>query len=313
VADSAIGWTDKVWNPTTGCDKVSPGCGLPLAGAQGEPHGTCYALTLARRLKAMGNPKYQRDGDPRTSGPGFGLTEHPDTLDLPLRWRKPQMVFVNSMSDLFHPKVSDQFIVEVFARMWWAPQHTFQVLTKRPARLAGVLARVEDALRGRAEHLSLVDCPTPLPWPLPNVWLGTSVEDQQRAEERIPRLWAAPAAVRWISAEPLLSPVELEFVRHFDPGPYCGCDPVWGVHEPSCGCEPGRHWGLHWIVVGGESGPGYRPMDMPAALHLIEQCKAAGVPVFVKQDSGPRSGQQGRFPDDVWALKQYPQHAGAPA
>jgi protein gp37 len=119
---TAIEWTDATWNPTTGCDRVSPGC------------ANCYALTLAARLKAMGQPRYQRDGDPRTSGPGFGLTLHPDKLDEPLRWRKPRMVFVNSMSDLFHEEVPFDFIAKVFDVMARAPQHTFQVLTKRPER-----------------------------------------------------------------------------------------------------------------------------------------------------------------------------------
>jgi protein gp37 len=117
---SAIEWTEATWNPVTGCDRVSPGC------------DHCYALTLAARLKAMGSPKYQEDGDPRTSGPGFGVTLHPDELAVPRRWRRPRHVFVNSMSDLFHPRVPVGFIADVFAVMAETPQHTYQVLTKRP-------------------------------------------------------------------------------------------------------------------------------------------------------------------------------------
>jgi protein gp37 len=125
---TTIEWTEETWNPVTGCDRISPGC------------DHCYALTMAGRLKAMGQPKYQRDGDPRTSGPGFGLTVHPDTLDAPLRWRKPRRVFVNSMSDLFHPEVPDEFVLAVWAVMEAAPQHTFQILTKRPQRMASLMS-----------------------------------------------------------------------------------------------------------------------------------------------------------------------------
>ncbi len=126
--NSKIEWTEASWNPVTGCDRVSAGC----------QH--CYALTLAARLKAMGNPRYQHDSDPRTSGPGFGVTLHPDKLDQPYHWRAPRRIFVNSMSDLFHPKVPDQFIVEVFVAMAVASQHTYQVLTKRPRRMRALLA-----------------------------------------------------------------------------------------------------------------------------------------------------------------------------
>src|SRR4051812_35877698 len=127
---SAIEWTEATWNPTTGCDRVSKGC------------DNCYAMTLAKRLKAMGQPRYQRDGDPRTSGPGFGLTVHPDVLGLPLTWKRPRLVFVNSMSDLFHAQVPFDFVQQAFAVMAAAPQHTFQVLTKRARRLR----RLADAL-----------------------------------------------------------------------------------------------------------------------------------------------------------------------
>src|SRR5918996_720578 len=175
---SAIEWTSATWNPTTGCDQVSRGC------------DNCYALTLAKRLRAAGNPRYQHDGNPRTSGPGFGLTLHPDKLDQPLRWRRSRLVFVNSMSDLFHHDVPEAFIRRVFDVMGKAGQHQFQVLTKRPGRMASVVRRVQ-------------------PEPLPNVWLGTSVEDQRWARVRIPKLLETPAAVRFLSCEPLLGPVDL--------------------------------------------------------------------------------------------------------
>ena len=250
-----ISWTNKTWNPTTGCDQISPGC------------DHCYALTLSKRLKAMGSAAYQRDGDPRTSGPGFGLTLHPDRLDQPLRWRKPRRIFVNSMSDLFHDQVPDAFIARVFAVMAAAPQHTFQILTKRHARMRSLLSHdrwlVQVADAGAPYGL---DLPTLLDrqWPLPNVWLGVSAEDQKWANIRIPALLDTPAAVRFLSAEPLLGPINLHAWPHGDPA------------------EDGFHR-LDWVIAGGESGPGARPMDVAWAWDLLNQCDAAGVPFFLKQ------------------------------
>ncbi|WP_020498627.1 DUF5131 family protein [Sciscionella marina] len=163
------------WNPTSGCDTVSPGC------------ERCYALIFAKRLKAMGNPGYQHDGDPRTSGPGFALTLHPDRLDRPLRWRTPQLVFVDSMSDLFHPRVPDDFVAAVLDTMRRAERHTFFTLTKRPARMAHLLNRLR-------------------PEPLPNAWWGTTVEDNDHTR-RCARLLATPASVRFLSLQPLLGPL----------------------------------------------------------------------------------------------------------
>lgn len=167
---SAIEWTEETWNPTTGCDRISLGC------------DNCYALTLAKRLKAMGSTKYQKDGDPRTSGPGFGVSVHESDLELPLRWREPRLVFVNSMSDLFHARVPVNFVQRVFDIMAATPQHTYQVLTKRATRL--------ERLAGR------------LPWS-PNVWMGVSVESALQLD-RVDSLRAVPASIRFISAEPLL-------------------------------------------------------------------------------------------------------------
>jgi protein gp37 len=242
---TTIEWTEQTWNPTTGCDRISPGC------------DNCYALTMAKRLKGMeqargaANPKYQNDGDPRTSGPGFGITGHPDTLTEPLRWKKPRRVFVNSMSDLFHARVTTDLITQVWRTMQATPQHTYQVLTKRASRLAPVLTKVYAEL-GITE-------------PLPNVWLGVSVESQKYADLRIPALLAAPAAVRFLSCEPLLGPVTL--ANH-----WIGADP-YRRDEPSIG----------WVIVGGESGPGARPMDPDWASDLVGQCQEAGAAVFVKQ------------------------------
>lgn len=252
---SHIEWTDATWNPTTGCDRVSPGC------------DNCYALTMAKRLKGMGNPKYQNDGDPRTSGPGFGITTHTDLLYAPFGWKKPRRVFVNSMSDLFHARVPREFVLEVWRVMAQTPQHTYQILTKRPDRMARVVGELCDQL-----------------WVLPNVWLGTSVEDEKRAEERTGHLYETPAAVRFLSLEPLLGPVNLPFVTKVN-GCTCYGGSLPGIgHEPGCGSEPGSGWGnLHWVIVGGESGPGARPMDIEWARSVVVQCQDAKVPVFVKQ------------------------------
>ena len=234
-AGTGIEWTEATWNPTTGCDRTSPGC------------ERCYALTLAKRLKAMGQPKYQRDGDPRTSGPGFGLTLHPDALNLPASWASPRLVFVDSMSDLFHPSVPSPFIRQTFEVMAGTPRHTYQVLTKRSDRLAELAGE--------------------LPWP-PNVWMGVSVETD-RYLFRVRHLVAVPAAVRFLSLEPLLGPL------------------------PSLELE-----GVHWVIVGGESGPKSRSMDPAWARDVKDRCVRAGVPFFFKQWGGrtPKSG--GRLLDE---------------
>lgn len=179
MAPSKIEWTDVTWNPMTGCSKISPGC------------KNCYAERMAARLQAMGQPRYAN---------GFKPTFHPDALGEPLNWKKPRMAFVGSMTDLLHEDFTDEQIGSVFSVIALCALmkrgHIFQVLTKRPERLAELL------LRYREEHPST-------PWPLPNLWLGTSAEDQQRADERIPHLLAVPAAVRFLSCEPLLGPVDL--------------------------------------------------------------------------------------------------------
>lgn len=241
---TAIEWTDETWNPTTGCDRISPGC------------DNCYALTMAARLKGMGQAKYQNDGHPRTSGPGFALTEHHDALDAPLHWRKPRKVFVNSMSDLFHQDATDEFIAQVFAVMAVTPQHTYQVLTKRPQRMADLLNTqrfwgdvahagggmdIATMLAGVARwHYSKQGAAT-----IPNVWLGTSIENDRYAF-RADHLRRTPAAVRFISAEPLLGPL------------------------PSLDLE-----GIDWLIVGGESGPGCRPIEAEWVRDLRDRCNPA--------------------------------------
>ncbi len=234
MADTEIGWTEKVWNPTTGCDRVSPGC------------DNCYALTMAKRLKGMGSAKYQTNGDPRTSGPGFGLALHPDALDLPKSWRKGRKIFVNSMSDLFHARVPLSFQQDVFQVMAETPQHTYQVLTKRSL-----------LLRRRAEHLV---------WPS-NVWMGVSVETEEYLG-RIDHLRDVPAAVRFVSAEPLL------------------------------GGLPGLNLdGIHWVITGGESGPGARPVEQNWVRGIRDACISSEVAFFHKQWGGVRPKANGRTLD----------------
>lgn len=230
---SSIEWTEATWNPTTGCDRISPGC------------DNCYALALAKRLKAMGNGKYQLDGDPRTSGPGFGVTEHEEALSIPFGWRSPRTVFVNSMSDLWHAHVSTGFIERVFSVMASTPQHTYQLLTKRPLRVA----RMADYL----------------PWPS-NVWMGVSVESQAMAW-RVDKLRQVPAAVRFVSAEPLLEAVTLDLS------------------------------GISWVIAGGESGPKHRALNEVWVRGLRDQCQESETAFFFKQWGGHRPKSGGRSLD----------------
>lgn len=282
MSDTAIEWTEKTWNPTTGCDQVSPGC------------DNCYALTLAKRLKGMGAEKYQKDGNPQTSGPGFGITEHPDALMIPLSWRKPQKVFVNSMSDLFHKGVSDEFIAKVFAVMAATPRHTYQVLTKRHGRMRSLLS--SDAFRQQVQRRIASVGNDPYvdrhwkAWPLPNVWLGVSVENQEWADIRVPALVETPAAVRFLSCEPLLGPVD---VSRWLPRPLCdSCEADMGA--PMCNTCYADFKSNHvgWVIAGGESGAGFRPVEQEWVRSLRDQCVTSGVPFLFKQWGGrtPKSG-----------------------
>jgi protein gp37 len=257
---TSIEWCDTTWNPTTGCDRISAGC------------DNCYALTMARRLKAMGSAKYQRDGDPRTSGPGFGLSVHEDALTMPLRWRKPRKVFVNSTSDLFHDKVPTGFIADVFAVMAATPHHTYQVLTKRPGRMRSLLARPDFEAVTCDRWLSFARCGSDWVWPLPNVWLGCSVEDQKWANVRIPLLLDTPAVVRFVSCEPLLGPVDLQAADK----------------------DALVDGGLDWIIIGGESGRGARRMELAWAASLVEQGhRHPAGRVFVKQLGSAQGSHKG--------------------
>jgi protein gp37 len=220
---SQIEWTESTWNPVTGCTKVSRGC------------ANCYAERMARRLQAMGQANYRN---------GFRVTTHEHALDLPLGWRRPQTVFVNSMSDLFHEDVPLEFIRRVFDVMERADWHLFQVLTKRAERLAELAPL--------------------LPWPR-NVWMGVTVESADYVG-RIDHLQGVPAAVRFLSLEPLL-------------GPLAGLDLA----------------GIDWAIVGGESGPGSRPMAEAWAVDIRDQCRRAGVAFFFKQWGGVNKKKAGRL------------------
>lgn len=282
-----IEWTDATWNPVTGCTKVSEGC------------DHCYAETIAHRF--AGTKAYPN---------GFDVTLRPERLDQPLRWQRPRQIFVNSMSDLFHKDVPDEYIARVFAVMALAPQHTFQILTKRPGRMRsfvqdnckcgrhGARAHVRSAMawavsRANPDRIPGVpddaeDRVLRVDWPLPNVWLGTSVENQKWADVRVPLLLDTPAAVRFLSCEPLLGPVDLTPWQwcNRDGGDYKGagssryCRLHLG-HEGACRTAILKQ--LDWVIVGGESGPGARPMHPEWARSLRDQCTAAGVPFLFKQ------------------------------
>ena len=222
---SSIEWTESTWNPVTGCTKISPGC------------AHCYATRMAKRLQAMGQPRYRN---------GFRVTLQPDVVELPLRWRRPRMIFVNSMSDLFHKDVPAEFIARCFAVMERASWHTFQVLTKRPER---ALQLAPD-----------------LPWPK-NVWMGTTVESAGFVH-RVKLLTQIPAHVRFLSLEPLLGPI------------------------PNLPLE-----GIHWVIVGGESGPGARRIEASWVLQIRDRCLSQGVPFFFKQWGGQNKKKSGRILD----------------
>ncbi len=344
MADNTpIEWTDATWNPITGCAIVSPGCtncyAMKLAGTRLKHHESRAGLT--RDSKA--GPVWT--GEVRFNG---------DWLYQPLLWKRPRRIFVCAHGDLFAEGVPDDWIDQVFAVMSQARQHTFQVLTKRPERMREYLTRWMLNHHLMKAVLQLAEPPAPAPGyfphlPLPNVWLGVSVEDQKRAEERIPILLDTPAAVRWISAEPLLGPLDLgrwtataevtckachqsfwlhdaNPCKHEDGGgwtlacPHCGgcrCKPAWTEADArAMDMEPpsdwidrkvGRFTKVHptirltslidWVVVGGESGPGARPMQPEWAESLRDQCASAGVPFLFKQwgSHKPTSDCNGRY------------------
>lgn len=283
---SKIEWTDATWNPIRGCSRVSPGC------------VNCYAERTANRFKAPGKP-YEglvkiTNGHPQWTGEVRFVEEH---LRDPLSWLKPRMIFANSMSDLFHERLDPQVIARIFAVMAWAWWHKFQVLTKRPIVMQRLLsmqafwdlvANFMEKMQGGCyanEPAETINGRGPDPdiinkirygkgHPLPNVWLGVSVENQQYAEERIPLLLQTPAAVRWLSIEPLLGPVDLDrWIGN------CEMIETDGKSCPSCIADQQ----IHWVVVGGESQSGARPMHPEWPRLLRDQCEYAGIPFLFKQ------------------------------
>lgn len=226
MSTSKIEWTESTWNPVTGCTKISTGC----------KH--CYAERMAKRLHAMGVENYRN---------GFEVACHPDSLKIPYKWKKPQMIFVNSMSDLFHNEVRSNFIEEVFFTMNETPWHTYQVLTKRAGRMKVLSKRLK--------------------W-TPNIWMGVTVETAD-FYKRIDDLRQVPAAVRFLSLEPLLGPL------------------------PNLNLD-----GINWVIVGGESGPGARPMNPEWVTDIRDQCLAANVPFFFKQWGGVQKKKAGRELDN---------------
>lgn len=276
-----IEWTNKTWNPIVGCSKVSPGC------------ANCYAERMAVRLQAMDKPGYHEVVNERGHWTG-NVNLRYDILDAPLRWRKPAMVFVNSMSDLFHPAVPFEFIDRIFAVMGRSQQHTFQILTKRPELMLQYLQ--SDPYRRILDEANDLDAKFWIPaanlgtgisdparMPLPNVWLGVSVESQAAADVRIPLLIRTPAAVRFVSAEPLLGPLDLlRWTSHNLHSIRCNGGLTFhelgkGETFTKCTCH------LNWVIAGGESGPSARPMHPDWARALRDQCQEAHVPFFFKQ------------------------------
>lgn len=278
---TGIEWTDRTWNPIRGCSRVSEGC------------RNCYAERQAARFVKPGQAFHgfakvvaprdslDRVGRRRNGWTGkVELIEH--KLREPLSWRKPAKVFVNSMSDLFHEGLPDRDIDRILLVMEQAHRHTYQILTKRPEVMRGYMAERFGPAGSRAPH------------PPPNVWLGVSAENQAAADERIPILLRTPAAVRFVSCEPLLGPISLQ--------------PWFGVCDHNCEAEiPGRHWSwcpadrppLNWVIVGGESGPGARGCHLGWIRSIVNDCRTADLPVFVKQlGAQPRSATQWILPRD---------------
>lgn len=286
--NSKIEWCDATWNPVRGCTKVSEGC------------RNCYAETFAERWRGIPGHPFEQ---------GFDLKLVPEKLLEPLKWKKSKRIFVNSMSDLFHKDVPDEYIDKVFAVMALSPHHTFQILTKRPERMKQYVTELElrcrvfGGIRGASaygiyqlverwdsnfrggefagilnkawmDNRDLVDR---VGFPLPNVWLGTSVENQKAADERIPMLLMTPASVRYLSCEPLLGPVDLENIKF-----YTGPDGWLSAFNEGAYPELGK---IDWVIAGAESGHGARPMDLNWVRTLRDQTKAAGASFFFKQDA----------------------------
>ncbi len=276
--DSKIEWTDATWNPVTGCTKMSPGC------------DHCYAETFAERWRGIKGHHFEQ---------GFDVRLRPERLEIPLHWKRPRRIFVNSMSDVFHESVPSGFIACMFAVMAATPQHTYQVLTKRHGRMRSLLNSDEFAIKSACAALSKgLDVAEGAPWPLPNVWLGVSTENQKWANIRIPALLDTPAAVRFVSAEPLLGPIRMRASLL-----------VGRILDPPDG--------IGWVIGGGESGPGARPCEIDWLRSLRDQCIDAGVPVFIKQlgsvlghrlDAGSKGGDWSAWPEDL-RIREFPRIA----
>lgn len=267
---TTIEWTNATWNPVRGCAIVSKGC------------TNCYAMRQAHRFSAPGRAyaglTQLTKGGPVWTGK---VSLHPELLDQPLRWKKPLRIFVNSMSDLFHEDVPDDFIAQVWFTMASAQQHTFQILTKRPQRMLEWISRHGQAAVFAGETPEWQDAMKRHGWPLRNVWLGVSVEDQASADERIPLLLQTPAAVRWISAEPLLGPIDLTNLQPPNIGAVFNAKIGYAFPLPRH--DPQRVERLNWVVAGGESGPGARPMHPDWVRSLRDQCAATCSAFFFKQ------------------------------
>jgi protein gp37 len=300
VSKTSIEWTEMTWNPIVGCSIVSPGC------------TNCYAMKMAARIEAMGNQPQYAGTTKKVKGNAVWtgkLAQAPDSvLTAPLRRKKPTTYFVNSMGDLFHEDCPDEWIDRVFAVMALSPRHTFQILTKRASRMQRYLEQIDNEDTDLFERVAdagarmmedgdnVHDCLLNMNWPLPNVWLGVSTERQQQADERIPLLLETPSAIRFISAEPLLGPIDLRQIKlsddRFD---YLHLDSLTGFHA---GAQSAAQWipgdlpaplppiaaGLDWVIVGGESGHDARPMHTDWARGLRNQCAAVCVPFFFKQN-----------------------------
>lgn len=271
MSNTKIEWADRVWNPVTGCTKVSPGC------------AHCYAERMAKRLAG-------RCGYP-TNEP-FKVTLHPDKLDEPDKWKKPARIFVCSMGDLFHDDVPDSFLDKVFAMMAKASQHTFLVLTKRPERMRDYIlkAMCDEDCNYDGWYEAIAELGIPDATPMENVWLGVTAENQEQADKRIPILLQIPAAKRFVSVEPMIGPVDLMYPKTIWPdGPQYCCS------GRDCGChgmpiDPPLIFGfgnrIDWVICGGESGPGARPMHPDWVRSLRDQCQASGTPFLFKQWGG---------------------------
>ncbi len=296
MTTTKIEWTERTWNPVTGCTKVSPGC------------AHCYAEDFAKR--------FNRNGGSYLPGQAEIIC-HPERLAIPLRRKKPTMYFVNSMSDLFHEEVPDVFIDAIWIVMWLAPQHTFQILTKRPERMlewARGPISVDRFVRA-IEHVTRTYPDAKIPrmpasaiqsgqWLLENVWLGVSVENQYWANERIPLLLETPAAFRFLSCEPLLKPLHIQLRRDSDGRDVTGLSGLWDESDT----------GIDWVIIGGESGPKARPMHETWARDIVTGCLETEVPVFMKQMGSVwarehglkgKGGDISTFPEDL-QVREWP-------